>query len=156
METTHKISWNALRYSETNDNKMLQIGINLLLGLMVVLSIVFKNYLFGAFILIASVMLFYTKNNETKYIAIDVGHSGISIEHTLIEYSSLLWFWINTNSSTNTSYLFLKFKGGLFGSVKVIVIEPEIDISELRIFLSQYLKEKEIKQSSTDKLINSF
>jgi len=34
--------------------------------------------------------------------------------------------------------------------------EPEIGVSELRAFLLQYITEKEVKQNSTDKLINSF
>nr|BFF38262.1 hypothetical protein BACY1_00670 [Tenacibaculum mesophilum] len=86
MKEEHKISWRALRYSHTHNYKIFQIGMAFIFGIMVVLSLAFKNYLFGIFILITSIMLLQIKKNENPYINIDIDNNGIS---TKFQHSSL-------------------------------------------------------------------
>lgn len=144
MKEEHKISWRALRYSHIYDNKIFQIGMAFIFGLMVVLSLVFKNYFFGVFILIASLMLFHIKKNENPYINIDIDNNGISINNELILYNKISVFFIDESEEEN--YLLCRLKNTLMNSTKIIIIEPEVDINELREFLLQHLPEKEIKQ----------
>lgn|SRR5690554_5914227 len=153
MQEKHKLSWRALRYSHTQDNIKLQIGLAFIFGLMLVLSMIFKNYLFGAFILIASVLLFHIKKNETPYVTIDIDHNGISVNNELTPYDKILAFYIEKTEEEHC--LLYRLKGNIINPIKVIIIEPEIDSNELQTFLLKHLPQKVLKQSSTDKLINS-
>ena len=153
MVVKHKISWEALRYSNTHDNKVLQIGIAFILGLMVIFSILFKNYFFGAFIVIAAILLFHIKKNEKPNIFIDIDHNGISINNELIPYNKLNSFYIDETSET--IFLLIQYKQKVFNSIKIMIVENSIDLQGLRNLLSEHLKEKKLKQSSIDELMNA-
>ena len=76
------------------------------------------------------------------------------VNNEMVLYDKISAFYIDEYEDGN--YLLYRLKNTLINPTQVIVIEPEVNIDELRAFLIQHLTEKEIKQSSTDKLINSF
>ena len=117
-------------------------------------AIIYKNYLFGAIILIGSILVYQTKKNDSDFIPIDIDAQGISVNNEMVLYDKISAFYIDEYEDGN--HLLYRLKNTLINPTQVIVIEPEVDIDELRAFLIQHLTEKEIKQSSTDKLINSF
>lgn len=144
MKTVQKISWMALRYGEGIDSKYRQIGFAFIMGCTLVGSIIFKNYLLGVIVIIGVIMLRHLKKDNIEYIPIEINKRGISIDNEFLEYEKFFAFYIDIfNEETN--YLLLKSKGTIFRDVSIIIIEPEVDIEELRVFLLQYLPEKQIK-----------
>lgn len=154
MNEQNKISWMALRYSEKEDNIKLQIGLALILGIIVAGALAYKNYIFGGFIFIASILIYKIKKKEEPYIPIDVHQKGISINNIITEFERISVFYIDQHE--DESYLVFKLKNTFMNANKIIIIEPEVDISELRKFLLNYLPENRIKQTAVDKIINSF
>ena len=154
MNTKHKISWTAQRYSTEIENMHMQIGASFIMGCLLVGAIIYKNYLFGAIILIGSILVYQTKKNDSDFIPIDIDAQGISVNNEMVLYDKISAFYIDEYEDGN--HLLYRLKNTLINPTQVIVIEPEVDIDELRAFILQHLTEKEIKQSSTDKLINSF
>lgn len=145
----------ALRYAEEIDSKYRQIGFAFVMGCTIVGSIIFNNYLLGVIVILGVIMLKHLKKEDTQYIPIEINKRGISVDNEFLEYEKFTAFYIDTSNEEN-DYLLLKSKGAIFRNVSIIIIEPEVDIDELRTFLSQHLTEKEIKQNATDKLMNSF
>ena len=154
MEENNKISWMGLRYSDKKDNLHLQIGLSFILGLILVGAIVYKNYMFAAFILLASILVYQIKKREEPYIPIEIHSKGISINNIITEYGRISSFYIKENEDEN--YLLYRLKNTFMNAYKIIIIEPEVDIENLKKHLLNYLPEKELKQSAVDKLINSF
>lgn len=154
MNTKHKISWMALRYSNELENKQLQVGISFIMGCIVVGALIYKNYLLGVVVLIAAILMYQIKKRETPYTHIDIDHNGISVGNELVLFDKISAFYIDQYDEE--SYLLYRLKNTFMGSKKIIVIEPEIDIDELKTFLLKSLPEKELKQSNIDKIINSF
>lgn len=154
MENQHKISWTAQRYSTEKQNLHMQVGTAFIMGCMLVGAIIYKNYLFGAVILIGSVLIYKSKKNESEYIPIDVDSNGIYVNNEMVEYDKISAFYIDEYEDGN--YLLYRLKNTIINPTKVIIIEPEVDIDELRTLLLQHIIEKEIQQNSTDKLMNSF
>ncbi|MCI5056795.1 MAG: hypothetical protein MRY83_11845 [Flavobacteriales bacterium] len=154
MDEKEKISWMALRYSELKENQYTQIGLSFIMGLILVGTIVIKNYLFGSFILIAAFILYYIKKRETPYIPIEIHSKGISINTVITNYDRISAFDIHESEEDNL--LIYKLKDTFFGANKVIIIEPEVDRENLKELLSKHIPQKKIKQSPLDKLLNSF
>lgn len=154
MNEQNKISWMALRYSEKEDNIKLQIGLALILGIIVTGALAYKNYFFGGFVFIASILIYNIKKKEKPYIPVDVHQKGISINNIITEFARISSFYIEENEDEN--YLVFKLKNTFMNANKIIIIEPEVNISELRKILLNHLPEKEIKQTAIDKIINSF
>lgn len=144
----------GLRYSDKKDNLHLQIGLSFILGLILVGAIVYKNYMFAAFILLASILVYQIKKREEPYIPIEIHSKGISINNIITEYGRISSFYIKENEDEN--YLLYRLKNTFMNAYKIIIIEPEVDIENLKKHLLNYLPEKELKQSAVDKLINSF
>ena len=154
MNDKHKISWMASRYSNELESKQLQVGISFIMGCVVVGSIIYENYLLGAMVLIAAILMYQMKKREEPYFPIDIDNNGIFVNNQLTKFDEISAFYIDEYEEE--SYLLYRLKNTFMGSRKIVIIEPEVDIDELRTFLLQYLKEKKMKQSSMDKLINVF
>ena len=153
MKEKNKISWMSLRYENEQHNIYTQIGVAFIMGCILIGTIIYKNYLLGVIVIISAVLMKYIKKNESEYIPIDIDNNGISINNEMILYDKISAFYIDKQEEGN--YLLIKFKN-TFNTSKVIIIEPEVNIEELRTFLHQHIIEKEIKQLSIDKLMNSF
>ena len=154
MNEKEKISWMGLRYSEKKDNLHLQIGLSFILGLILVGSLIYKNYMFAAFILLASILVYQIKKREEPYIPIEIHSKGISINNIITEYDRISSFYIEESEDEN--YLLYRLKNTFINAHKIIIIEPEVDIENLQEYLLNYLPEKVLKQNAVDKLINSF
>jgi len=154
MNTKNKISWMATRYSNELENKQLQVGISFMMGCIVVGSLIYKNYLLGAMVLIAAILMYQMKKREEPYLPIDIDNNGISVNNQHIKFDKISAFYIDEYEEE--SYLLYRLKNTFMGSRKVIVIDSEIDIEELRALLLQNLTEKKMKESSMDKLLNAF
>ena len=105
-------------------------------------------------VLIPAILMYQMKKREGYYIPIDIDHNGIFVNNQLVKFDEISAFYIDEYEEE--SYLLYRLKNTFMGSKKIVIIEPEVDINELRSFLLQYLKEKKMKQSSMDKLINAF
>lgn len=143
------------RYEFERSNLELQLGIIVLLTLIMIGALIYENYLLAVIIVIATLILKYAKKNELEYIPIEINNRGISINNEFVEYEKFVCFYVD-DANEESDYLLLKSNGTLFKDVSVIIIEPEVDIEEMRTFLSQHLTEKKIKQNSMDKLMNAF
>ena len=69
------------------------------MGCLLVGAIIYKNYLFGAVILIGSMLVYQTKKNDSGFIPIDIDAQGISVKNEMVLYDKISGFYIDDDGN---------------------------------------------------------
>jgi len=148
MEEGRKIIWSAYEYEwkERSVDWFWTIGIIALVTLG--LSIWLRATLFGAFIFLALAFLAYLSIRKPERLDVVVGNKGILVGENMMPYKTIKSFWI---SEENQPTLLLMTKR-LFIPQTTIPLE-NVNLKELKEMLLGFLKEEELEESNSSKLL---
>lgn len=119
---------------------------------LIILAIVLQNYLFAFLIAIGAFLMIYLASKEPLSLPVEISEYGISIYKEYYDYESIFHFWITTNKKNEAQLLLLTAQK--ISPVISVILDHQIEPMELREYLLNFLEEKEVKESLTDKIID--
>jgi len=142
--------WNVLEYKDKKRSVDWYWAVGIITIAIVAIAIFLQNFLFAVLILISitTLMIFVIRN--PKVIECTVNERGVVLDKYLHPYSGLESFWISHSESDPK--LILKSKRQIL-PLTVIDIE-EVDPSELRVFILNFLTEKELQEPLPHKIMD--
>ena len=110
-----------------------------------VLSFYFGNFLFGIFIVIASLTVGMLSYKETKVVPIKIVHKGIVFGKHLYPWISFRSFWIEDEHVHGARILL--HPNSSFLPMITIPINEEVDLNDVREVLLEFLVEEFLAES---------
>ena len=149
MDKDKTIKWSAHEYEKKHRSVDWYWAIGLIAISSIIISIVYKNYLFAIFIFlgVASIVIFSVR--PPSILHFEVGSKGVRIKNILYPYEGLKAFWINPEKRK-----LLIASNRAFMQVVVIVL-PEEHVEEIREKLLNHLPEKEMEEPLSERLTES-
>jgi hypothetical protein len=147
---TQNFKWNTLEYKEKNRSVDWYWAVGIITIAIVVIAIFLQNFLFAVLILISVGTLMMFAIRSPKVMECTVNERGIILEKYLHPYSELEAFWISNSESEPK--LILKSKKQIM-PLTIISIE-EVDPSELRVYMLNFLDEKEMEEPLPHKIMD--
>lgn len=120
--------------------------------LFIVLAIISKNYLFGFLILVGGFLMFSLATKEPMILDVEISQHGIKVHDDMYPYNVISAFWIAENNKKEAILLFASNRR--IAPIISVVIEPHINIMQLREYLIEFVEEVEMKEPLTDKIID--
>ena len=114
-------------------------------------SIIFKNYLFGILILVATFSLMLFAKRKPSLVSFELNDRGLRINRLLYPYSTLESFWI-TNHEHGSQKLLVQSKK-MLSPLLIIPLGETINQEEIRSHLLNFLKEKEQNEPIAEKIM---
>lgn len=142
--------WNTLEYKDKKRSVDWYWAVGIITIAIIAIAIFLQNFLFAVLILISvlTLMLFVIK--IPRVIECTVSERGVVLDKYLHPYSELEAFWVN--SSESDPKLILKSKKQIL-PLTVINIE-EVDPRDLRVFMLNFLEEKEMSEPLPHKIMD--
>lgn len=153
MQDIHKITWQAPDHikPERSSDWFWTVGI-ITIGA-VILTIFFKNFLFGFVLLLGTFSLFLSAHTPPVLTDYEINRKGVKINETIYTYANLESFYIIDEDGYERDRLLLKSKKLLMPLI-VLPIE-DADQNEIREFLIEYLNEEELSESTAYKIMHN-
>ena len=145
---TH-LKWTAPEFEYYNKNKQWFIITGVIAGILFLIAIFTKNFLFGLLIGMSYFLVMTYSTKEPKDIQISITPKGIMIENALYEFENLRSFWIFYNPPVIRE-LSLRSKKTIMPYIKISLGEE--NPVNIRRALIKYLPEKKHKESTIDNL----
>jgi hypothetical protein len=147
MQENIYYNWETKEYNHNNVNPDWIWALGIIAIIILVLSIMYQNYLFGILMLIGTSCIIYLKLRTPKLIHISITDRYIGIGEEERYYQDLKNFWIDaTNHKVRVPHLLIATKRNLTPLI-TIAIPHEISITELRTKLLVHLEEKQMQES---------
>ncbi len=146
-----EFSWESSEfdYKEKNKNWYWYVGITTVV--IIILSIILKDYLFGFLILIGGFLMFSLSTKKPEVLPVEISQHGIKIHGDMYPYDNIYSYWITQNKN-NEAILLITTNRRVSPTISV-KIAPKINIMQIREFLSEFIEEQEIREPLTDKII---
>ena len=146
----NKISWKALEYKRKDKTADWYWAVGLMSLAIIVTSFIMHNVFFAILILISTVILISFSITAPRIVEISMNQKGIKVDKELYPFVSIESFWVDSVDEENPKIL-LKSKKKIMPLI-VIPIEEHHPL-DIREFLLQYLKEEEINESLSQKIM---
>ena len=146
------ISWKTHEHNrkEHSSDWFWAVGIVALGG--VVLALRFGNYLFAILIaLVAFTAILYAHANPQE-ITVKIDRKGIRIDNTLYPFTTLRAFWIEDVEQYGKDQLIVRSRKLLVPYI-IAPIPESIDLLELQDFLLNFLREEEMEEPVSHKIM---
>ncbi len=121
--------------------------------ILMIISVLMTNFLLTFLILIGTVLMFTQANKAPITMDVEISNHGIKIHHIMHEYPTIQSFWIKKREDGN--HVLILMTSQRMTALQSIAIPSNINPLELREFLLKYIDEQELRESYTDKLINT-
>ena len=142
----NQISWTTLEYDEVERSNDWFWAVGIIALAICVTSIIFKNYMFGIFILIAGFTLAYVSIRKPDEILVTIDHRGIRMRHDLYLYQGIKSFWVEPEH-THTDKRHLLIMTERFFLPMIAVQMPKGLEDQIRNYLIEFLPEKEMTEN---------
>ncbi len=146
-----EFTWDSMEFEYKEKTKNWYIYVGIVTLLLIVLSIIIKDYLFGVLILIGGFLMFSLSTKKPEILPVEISQHGIKIHGDMYPYTDIYSFWIGQNKR-NEAILLISTNRKISSTISVN-IAPQINIMQIREFLLQFIKEKEIHESFTNRFI---
>ncbi len=110
-----------------------------------IIALIFDNFLFGVFILIAGAMMMILANRPPEIVEYKLTPKGLMINSKLYVYKDLDTFWVDTHIAIDPELL-IKTKKSLHKLFIIPITEPMIDPHDVRDYLLRVLKEEHMDE----------
>ncbi len=147
MQETIYYTWETDEYTQKEVNPDWIWALGIITIIILVLSIMFNNYLFGILMVIGATCIIYLKIRNPKSINIAITDRSIQIGEEERYYHDLGSFWIDITRKENDEARLLLASKRNFTPLVVISIPNNIDTKALRTNLLTHLEEKQMKES---------
>lgn len=146
------LTWEALEYPEKNRSTDWFWGVGIVVVTVLVLSIIFDNFLFGVFIFLMGVIVVIRAIKKPGIISFGIGPSGIRVDNNLYPFKTFSAFWVEERGLTTR--VILKSNKPLmpFLSLPLSYVNPD----DVREVLFDYLVEEEMHEGISARLFDYF
>lgn len=134
-------SWTALERVYVDKKSDWYITVWIISITCIVLAILFNNILIATLILVATIALTLNAHRKPKRVMVEINSKGIRKDDLFFPWSSFISFWIEEEDVAPK--LLLESKRRLLPHLVLLIDESEINIDELREFISSKLEEFE-------------
>jgi len=146
-----EISWQALEYEYKRKTPDWFWAVGIVAGAMVIISLLYKNFLFAIFIAIATFTIFMYAARKPQLINFLVDNKGVYVSNVLYSYQNLESFWIFDNGIKKK--LVIKSEKILVPYI-TIPIPDDMDDEHLREFLLEHIREEEYEEGISEALVD--
>jgi len=143
------LKWKTPEFEYYKNSQSWFITIGIIAGILFIIAIFTKNFLFGLLIAISSFLIFTYSLKKPDNVKLSIGPKGIQINNVLYEFENLRSFWIFYNPP-EIKELSLRSKKTIMPYIKVPIGDE--NPVEIRKILIKYLPEKKHKESAIDNL----
>lgn len=147
----NKISWKALEYKRKEKTADWYWAVILMSLAIIVTSFIMHNVFFAILILISTIILVSFSIVAPKVVEISMNQKGIKVGKDLYPFATLESFWVESTDDEENSKILLRSKKVIMPLI-VIPIEEHHPL-DIREFLLQYLKEVEMHESFSQKIM---
>ena len=144
------LSWTAPEYEfkeKTNDWFWAVIIIVASGG---IASIIFKNYLFAVFLILASGLLMYYNIHKPEIITFEINEKGLKIKDEQVNFKDMINYWIDKNHPHKR--LLINTKNFLAPHLDILIPDT-IREEDLKVLFLDKVTEHEIKEPIAHKFI---
>ncbi len=151
-DNTITFSWETNEFEFKEKRKDWYWIVGIIAVILIVIAIIFQNYLFAFLIGIGSFLMLTLASKKPLVLPVEVSNHGILIYDEMYEYNSLFQFWITQDKDGNNKLLLLSNRK--ISPIVALNIDKSIDPMELRSYLLEFIDEQEMKESFMDIIIN--
>lgn len=152
-----KLEWSALEYEEKERSKDWFWALGVIVVTSSVAAIIFANYFFAALLLLSGVLLGFFAIKKPDLVFYELNTKGLKIRNQLYLYENIKSFWvqIDTTGENKLNPMFFIKSERAFMPVISIPIEKELAYSIRSIMISKGVKEEEMKEHPSLKIMES-
>ncbi len=146
-----EISWTAPEFEYHHKEPSWYWLVVIVAGLLILIALFQKNFLFAIFVLIATVVFFKLGHQFPRHLDMRLSDQGIAMgENDFHPFDSLSGFATRQmdNFKDGISEIILQKKHRLSTHVKILA--PTEKMEDIRVFLNKHLPEIEYEESLTD------
>lgn len=148
MDQNTYYTWETHEYENKDRSIDWFWAVGIIAFVIIVLSIIFKNFLFGVLVLIATASILYISARKPKQVTISITDRYIKISEEENYYQDLSAFWIELKKDITKPPTLLISTKKRFMPMITIPLPKEINTDELRQKLLKHLPEREMRESS--------
>lgn len=146
----NKISWRALEYKRKEKTADWYWAVIIIALAIVVISFIIHNSFFAVLVILSTGILLSFSINKPRIVDVNINQKGITVDKEMYPFATLESFWVDSMDEENQKIL-LKSKKKLMTLITVPIEEQHhLDVRE---FLLQYLKEEEMYEPLSKKII---
>lgn len=151
MDPNKKIEWSALEYEEKERGNDWFWALGIIVVASSITSFIYSNYFFGLLLIIGGILLGVFAVKKPDLVFYELNEKGLKIKNRLYPYKNIKSFWIKKDSKP---ILFIKSER-LFMPIISIPIKQEIAESVRGFMLAENVKEEEMKEHVSEKIMDS-
>ncbi|MBP6854723.1 MAG: hypothetical protein KBD26_00355 [Candidatus Pacebacteria bacterium] len=154
MDEQGKVSatWQALEYEYRERKVDWYWALGIIAVSTCIASFIFKNYLFGIFIILASVSIAIFSVKKPDLVTYTIDEKGIRIGSYFFPYHKIKAFWIGEHESHNE--LIIHIDRAILPHITILIPE-NVDTDGLKEFLLKYMKEEELHEPGLHKILDN-
>lgn len=142
------LAWQGPEHSYTPKSRDWYTAITIITITIAVLAFFFGNFIFGILIIVSAFTLCLHAVHPPKIVPFELTNKGVVIKNFLYPYSTLYSFWI---TETEEPVIIIKSKKFFVPYISIPIHEEDTD--DARLILSAYLREEELQESLSQKLL---
>ncbi len=146
-----KIEWTALEYIHVKRSPDWYWAVGVIAVAIATGAIIYHDFLFALFIILGGIILITYTVKPPRTIHYELNKDGIKIENYLYPYGNIKGF----NVEEGTTEHKLVFESGRVIMPIIVVPLPEMDGEFIREVLLPYIPEKDIREPSSHKIMDS-
>jgi hypothetical protein len=120
--------------------------------ILIVVAVIMQNYLFAFLIGIGAFLMINLAARQPLAMPVTISEKGIQLHKDMYSYESLFGFWITYNKKDQPILLLMSDQR--ISPIVSIPVDEEVELLELREYLSTFIEEQEMKESLTDRIID--
>ena len=152
MDHPTPIRWQALEYHHESKSVDWFWAVGIIAVCVIILSVLYDNYLFAILILIATFSVFMYAVRQPELVQFELNRRGIIIHRKIYPYASLQSFWVEEFNNVHPHPKLLIKSQKVMVPLIVIPIAG-VHPDEVRDFLQHYLPEEEIYEPLSQKVM---
>ena len=151
---TINFAWESTEFEFKKKSKQWYIMVGVTGLVLIIASILLQNYLFSFLILLGTLMMLVMSSQKPMNFPIEVSGHGIKVANKMYPYSQIEAFWINRNKNGIMNLIIMTDERITPLMSFIIPDDIEFDILDLRDYLAEFIEEKEMTESVSQRLMD--
>jgi hypothetical protein len=144
-----KIAWEVIEYEHRDKTPDWYWAVGIIALSAAIIAIVYKNYIFAVFIVIASATLFMFSFRKPEMLLIELTEKGVRMKNEFFPYKMIKTFWISDRGPVKKLLL---HSNRILMPVITIAITDEME-EKIKSTLLKHLEEKEMHEPMTQRIM---
>lgn len=142
-----KLTWSTKEYDHSPKSVDWYWAIGIVTVVVIVISVLYKNYLFAVFIFLGMIILSYFNSRRPRTIMVQITNRGIQIADELFLYTRIKGFWVEPEKKRKDRFHLLIQTNRFFSPLLSVPIPEKVSRNHLREILLVHIPEKELHEN---------